>query len=111
AAGLRADYARDDHVPYVDVVVTVDAKSNRAAAFMLNRDLDNAREVKLDWQSPTPTSVIACETLTGKDLKAMNTFEQPKKVAPVKLDAPKPGSSMTFKLPASSYTVAQFGLG
>jgi alpha-N-arabinofuranosidase len=110
AAGLRADFARDEQVPYLDVVITVDAKANEAAAFMLNRDLENSREVTLDWKSPTPTKVIACETLTGTDLKAANTFDQPKKVAPVKFDAPKAGASMTFKLPPVSYTVAQFGL-
>jgi alpha-N-arabinofuranosidase len=111
AAGLRADFARDEQVPYLDLVITVDAKANEAAAFMLNRDLENSREITLDWKSPTPTKVVACETLTGTDLKAANTFDQPKKVVPIKFDAPKPGTSMTFKLPPASYTIAQFGLG
>jgi alpha-N-arabinofuranosidase len=110
AAGLRPDFARDDNVPYVDVVVTVDAKNNRAAVFMLNRDLDSPRELVLDWHDPTPTKVLACETLSGKDLKATNTFAEPKKVLPQPLDAPKAGSKMTFKLPPASYSVAQLAL-
>jgi alpha-L-arabinofuranosidase len=50
---------------------------------------------------------MTCQTLTGSDLKAHNTFEDPKKVTPQALDAPSPGQRMTFKLPARSYTVAQ----
>ncbi len=107
AAGLRPDFARDDKVPYVDVVVTVDAKNNRASVFMLNRDLDSPRELVIDWHDPTPTKVLTCETLNGPDLKATNTFESPKKVLPQPLDAPKAGSKMTFTLPAASYSVAQ----
>ena len=106
ADGLRADFARDDLVPFVDVVITHDRERNEAAVFMLNRDLDGERELVLDWQDPTPTRVLACETLTGPDLKAINTFDAPNRVAPQALDAPRAGRSMTFKLPKASYTVA-----
>jgi alpha-L-arabinofuranosidase len=74
---------------------------------MLNRDLETERELVLEWRDPTPTRVVACETLTAADLKAFNTFEQPKEVIPRALEPPKPGARMTFKLPARSYTVAQ----
>jgi alpha-L-arabinofuranosidase len=50
--------------------------------------------------------VLACETLTGADLKAFNTFERPQQVAPQRLEAPAPGARMAFKLPPRSYTVA-----
>ena len=73
---------------------------------MLNRDLEGERELVLEWGEVTPTRVLACETLTGTDLKAFNTFEQPRRVAPQRLDAPAPGTRMTFKLPPRSYTVA-----
>jgi alpha-N-arabinofuranosidase len=109
AAGLQADFARDDQVPFVDVVATHDARNSQASVLMLNRDLDGERELVLEWGTLTPTRVIACETMTGPDLKAVNTFEQPRRVAPQRLDAPSPGSRMTFKLPPRSYTVAQFG--
>jgi len=51
----------------------------------------------------TPT---AQPPLAGRDLKAINTFDQPNNVVPRNLDAPQVGSSMTFRLPAGSYTVA-----
>ncbi len=106
ATGLRADFARDDQVPYLDVAATIDPQG-QVALLMLNRDLQSERELVLDWRDPTPTRVIACETLTGPDLKAFNTFEDPKKVVPQPLAPPAPGARMTFKLPARSYTVAQ----
>jgi len=107
AAGLRSDFARNDQVPFVDVAATFDPSSRQAAVLMLNRDTTGEREVVLDWKDPTPTRVVACQTLTGPDLKAFNTFEQPKQVVPRALDAPQAASRMTFKLPPQSYTVAQ----
>jgi alpha-L-arabinofuranosidase len=109
AAGLQPDFARNDQVPFVDIVATHDAQNRQASVLMLNRDLDAEREVVLEWGDVTPTRVVACETLTGTDLKAFNTFEQPKQVVPQRLDAPAPGPRMTFKLPPRSYTVAHLG--
>ena len=54
--------------------------------------------------------VLTCETLTGADLKALNTFDQPRRVVPQPLDAPAAGARMTFRLPARSYTVVQVSL-
>jgi alpha-N-arabinofuranosidase len=107
AAGLQADFARNDQVPFVDVVATLDVQAGQACLMMLNRDLDGERELALEWRDITPTRVLACETLTGPDLKAFNTFEEPRRVAPQRLEPPAAGTRMTFKLPARSYTVAQ----
>jgi alpha-N-arabinofuranosidase len=106
ADGLRADVARNDQVPFIDVVATIDPQNGQVCVLMLNRDLDWEREIVLEWRDSTPTRVLACETMTGPDLKAFNTFEQPKHVVPTRLEAPRVGSRMTFKLPARSYSVA-----
>jgi alpha-L-arabinofuranosidase len=106
ARGLRADFARNDHVPFLDVVATVDETNGHACVLMLNRDLQSERELVLEWQDPTPTRVLVCETLTGQDLKASNTFEQPTLVTPRALPPPAAGARMTFTLPPRSYTVA-----
>jgi alpha-L-arabinofuranosidase len=111
AKGLRADFARDDQVPFVDVVATIDPQNGQACVLMLNRDLESEREVVLEWRDPTPTRVLACQTLTGPDLKASNTFEQPKQVVPRPLEPPQAGPRMTFKLPARSYSVAHIATG
>jgi len=106
AEGLRADFARNDEVPFLDIVATHNASNGQVALFMLNRDTSGERDFTVTWQSPVPTRVLACQTLTGKDLKAINTFQEPNKVVPANLDAPRAGASMTFRLPAASYTVA-----
>ena len=105
--GLQRDFARDDQVPFVDVTVTFDPKDGHACVLMLNRDTEAERELTLEWRDPTPTRVLACETLTGPDVKAFNTFEQPQAVVPRTLEAPQAGTRMTFKLPARSYSVAR----
>jgi alpha-N-arabinofuranosidase len=110
AAGLQADFGRNEQVPYVDVAATHDPQHGQACVLMLNRDLDGERELQLEWRDATPTRVLTCETLTGRDLQAFNTFEQPRRVRPEGLDAPAPGARMTFRLPARSYTVAHLAI-
>jgi alpha-N-arabinofuranosidase len=105
-AGLRPDFARDDVVPYVDVAATLDPQGGRLSLFMLNRDLQAERELVLECRDFTPTRVLASETLTGTDLKAANSFDRPTLVAPRPREAPRVGSTMTFKLPPRSYSVA-----
>jgi alpha-L-arabinofuranosidase len=104
-AGLRADFARDEEVPFIDVVATYDAAGKRVSVFALNRDLANERELSLNFEDVTPTGVVACETVTGPDLKAFNTFENPNKVSVARLDVGTTGGKMSVKLPARSYTV------
>lgn len=77
---------------------------------MLNRDLEKARDLEIVWQDLTPTAVNAFETMTGPDLKALNTFADPKKVIPQTLEKPKAGSTMTVQLPARSYSVLSLAL-
>ena len=106
AAGLQADFARDRSVPFVDLVATIDDTAGQAALLMLNRDLDGERELVIEWEGVVPARVLACETLTGPDLEAVNTFADPNRVTPQRLDPPAVGSRMVFKLPARSYTIA-----
>jgi alpha-N-arabinofuranosidase len=95
-------------VPYLDVVATIDGKS--AALFVLNRDLEHPRQLELNWHDLTPTQVTGFQTITGNDLKAVNSFDQPNHVAPQKLDAPKAGQRMTMEFPARSYSVITLSL-
>jgi alpha-N-arabinofuranosidase len=106
ADGLRPDFAVDADVPYLDVTATLDPDTGQVCLLMLNRDLQSARELRVEWRDPMPVRVLACETLTGTDLKATNSFEQPTQVTPQPLEAPAAASSMTFELPPRSYSVA-----
>jgi alpha-N-arabinofuranosidase len=110
AKGLQADFARDANVPFVDLVATLDERAGQAAVLALNRDLEREREVVLEWQGMVPARVLTCETLTGADLKAINTFADPRRVAPQRFDPPVANSRMTFTLPPRSYTVAHLAV-
>jgi alpha-N-arabinofuranosidase len=108
--GLQADFARAADVPFLDVVATLDEAASRATVFVLNRDLTQERELIVEWDGVLPQRVLACETLTGADLKAFNTFDAPRRVAPQAVPPSSAGSRMTLALPPRSYTVMHLGL-
>jgi len=97
-------------VPYLDAVATLDSEAKTAAIFILNRDLQNARDLEINWRDVTPARVTAFETITGSALKALNTFADPKRVVPQTLESPKVGAKMSVKLPARSYSVLALAL-
>jgi alpha-L-arabinofuranosidase len=97
-------------IPYLDVTATYDAEGRTATLFILNRDLVKPRMLEIDWQGLTPTKVINSQVITGTDLKAANTFDAPKRVEPQPLELPRAGRSMTFELPARSYTAITVGV-
>lgn len=97
-------------VPYLDVVATLDEGNKTANFLVLNRDLHNEQELEIDWHDLTPTGVKTFETITGDDLKALNTFADPKKVVPQPVEAPKAGTRMSVKFPARSYSVLSLSL-
>jgi len=97
-------------VPYLDVTATLDLEKKTAAMFVLNRDLEKERSLEITWRDLTPSSVTAFQTISGPDLKAVNTFADPKRVIPQTLENPKVGSKMSLKLPARSYSVLSLAL-
>ena len=97
-------------VPYLDMVAAFDAEKKAVTLLILNRDLEKEQELEINWRDLTPTKVTAFETITGPDLKAANTFAEPKHVAPQTLESPKAGSRMSLKLPARSYSVLSLAL-
>lgn len=97
-------------VPWVDIAVTMDAKNKTAALFLFNRNLDKPQDVEVVWRDVTPSSVEAFLTMTGPDLKAGNTFTDPRRVMPQALENPKVGSRMTLQLPARSYSVLSLAM-
>jgi alpha-N-arabinofuranosidase len=97
-------------VPYLDAVATADASDGKVSLFLLNRDLSKAHSVELNWQDKAPGKVLVSTTLTGNDLKALNTFESPRQVVPQAFEKPvTSGGRSKFEVPARSYTVIQWG--
>ena len=97
-------------VPYVDVSATIDPDTRTAALFLFNRNLSQAQDVEIVWRDVSPSAVNAFETITGPDLKAGNTFAEPNRVIPQRLESPKAGSRMLVQLPARSYSVLSLAM-
>jgi len=94
-------------IPYIDAAATTDGKA--FSLFILNRDLDKPHDIEIVWREAPPARVHFSQVLTGPDLKAFNSFEDPKKVAPQPFEAPKAGAKTIIQVPARSYTVIQWG--
>jgi alpha-L-arabinofuranosidase len=98
-------------VPYLDVVGTFAKEEGNVALFILNRDLSAAHEVDVVWEDASPKRAVSATVLTGKDLKAFNSFASPTVVAPAELEKPVTSSGHTkFELPPHSYTVLQWSI-
>jgi alpha-N-arabinofuranosidase len=95
-------------VPYIDASATMD-KDGALSLFILNRDLEKAQDVEVVWREARPERIRFAQVLTGADLKASNSFENPRRVAPQDLDVPKSGAKTVLQLPARSYSVIQWG--
>ena len=95
-------------MPYIDVSATMDKDSGNLTLFILNRDLEKPRDVEVVWRDSIPAKVLFSQVLTGPDLKAFNSFENPKRVAPQSFEAPKIGPRTLFQVPPRSYTVIQW---
>ena len=103
--GDAYDSPKTGRVPYLDVAGTFDRESGRSCLLVLNRHLDKPRELELVWRDGAPARVVSAEALTGPDLKAVNSFAEPKRVVPQPLAPPKPGARMMLELPPRSYSV------
>jgi alpha-N-arabinofuranosidase len=103
------EVAKMGQVPYLDVAGTIDPGDGKVAIFVLNRDLSKPHVVEINWQDKTPGQVLVSSVLSGTDLKAFNSFEAAKHVAPQAFDKPlTTGGRTKFEVPARSYTVIQW---
>jgi alpha-N-arabinofuranosidase len=96
-------------VPYVDLATTIDPKDGGISMFILNRDLNQAHTLEINWQGSAPSRLVNSSVLTGTDLKAFNGFEAPQRVVPQPADKPSVSAGRTrLELPARSYSVLQW---
>jgi len=103
------DVARMGAVPHLDIVGTFDSSNGATALFILNRDLQSARQFEIEWQGSAPGVPQNAWVLTGDDLKAVNGFDAPERVKPRAADKPSTAGGRTrVEVPAKSYTVLQW---
>ncbi|HUL35119.1 MAG TPA: alpha-N-arabinofuranosidase [Candidatus Eisenbacteria bacterium] len=98
-------------VPYLDVAATFDAEHGIVSVFALNRDLSNSHQVTLNWESQAASRLLAGQVLTGDDLKAVNGFDKPDRIAPRAAEKPSiAGSATRLELPPRSYSCYQWAI-
>ena len=99
-----------EQAPHIDVAGARNSSDGSISLLILNRDLAKAHDVEVVWEDQAPTKVLNASVLTGDDLKAVNSFQSPQKVAPQAFTKPSlSGSRTKFEVPARSYTAIQFG--
>jgi alpha-N-arabinofuranosidase len=99
-----------EQAPHIDVAGTRNPSDGSISLFILNRDLTKSHDVEVMWEDQAPSKVLNASVLTGDDLKAVNSFQAPQKVAPQAFTKPPVSGNRTkFEVPARSYTVIQFG--
>jgi len=91
-------------IPAIDSAVTFDPAAGQYCVFLLNRDLMQPREATLIFRDNSPTRTLRFDTLTGTDLKAVNTFADPGKVGPAAIEMPRPSGRIVLQMPARSYS-------
>ncbi|MFJ9665005.1 alpha-N-arabinofuranosidase [Streptomyces sp. NPDC101219] len=97
------DTARFGEAPLVDAVATVD--EDRAAVFLVNRDLAETARVTIDVRSLGSSRITEAVTLADSDVYAKNTLARPDRVTP----APNAGAALadgmlTIELPPTSWS-------
>ena len=94
-------------IPAIDSAVTFDQVTGQYCVLLLNRDLAQPREAVLVFRDNTPTRSLRFDTLTGTDLKAVNTFAEPNKVKPAALEPPRPGGLIVLQVRSYSRLLLQ----
>ena len=100
-----------DQVAHIDVAGSLDRATGKLSLFVLNRDLSKSHDVEIVWEDTAPGHVVSGSLLTGDDLKASNSFAEPKRVAPQPFTAPAVSGGRTkLEIPARSYTAIQWSM-
>lgn len=109
--GSTYDVPAFGHVPYVDVAATWNSADSSVTLFLLNRDLAKPHPVEVHWGELAASKLLAANVITGADLKAVNSFDSPNKVAPQTAEKPATSGNVTkMELPPRSYSVYRWSV-
>jgi alpha-N-arabinofuranosidase len=102
------DTARHGEASVIDAVATAD--EDRAAVFLVNRDLHEPAQVTIDVRSLASTHVTEAVTLTDADVYAKNTFADQNRVTPSPNTTAKLADGvLTVELPPVSWSAIALG--
>ena len=97
------DTARHGEASVIDAVATVD--EDRAAVFLVNRDLTETAQVTIDVRSLGSTRIVEAVTLADSDVYAKNTLTDQHRVTPAaNASATLADGVLTIELPPVSWT-------
>ena len=101
-----------DAVPYVEAVGVLSEDRGDLTVFSVNRNLEEVVELDVDLRDFSTARVVEHIALTHSDLKAVNTLEQPERVAPSALDdsVEEHEGKTRIALPPASWNVVRFSL-
>ena len=101
-----------DAVPYVEAVGVLSEDRGDLTVFSVNRNLEEVVGLDVDLRDFSTARVVEHIALTHSDLKAVNTLEQPDRVAPSALDnsVEEHEGKTRIALPPASWNVVRFSL-
>jgi alpha-N-arabinofuranosidase len=105
-ASPQYDTATFGPSPLLDASASYDAENDRGAVFLVNRSQSEALMTEVEWRGAAPQQVPAVYQIAGNDPKAFNTFEQPDRIVPQRLEgAQVRDGRIALRLPPLSFTV------
>ncbi|MEE2728838.1 MAG: alpha-N-arabinofuranosidase [Candidatus Latescibacterota bacterium] len=101
-----------DAVPYVEAVGVLSEDRGDLTVFSVNRNLEEVVGLDIDLRDFSTARVVEHIALTHSDLKAVNTLEQPERVAPSALDdsVEEHEGKTCIALPPASWNVVRLSL-
>lgn len=93
------------NVPVLDVSASHDPESGAQAFFIVNRSLTETITTELVWQQDVPLHFKEAWRFAGNDVKATNSWENPRQMVTQKIDVPAiDAGRATLQLPPLSFT-------
>jgi alpha-N-arabinofuranosidase len=101
----RVETQKYGDVSVLDVSASYDAASGAGAVFIVNRSQTDTVNVELIWQDGKPLHSAQAWQLSGSDVKAANTWENPNAITAQAINAPLiEDGKATLQLPPLSFT-------
>ena len=91
----------------LDVSATLDEDAGRVSVYVVNRDIDDPREVEIAIEPARLSSEVEVHTITGPDAGAVNTFDDRDRVK-THTDTRDLGSGPTFTTTVPALSVTGF---
>jgi len=106
----RYDAGDHNDVPYVDASASFDQETGEAAAFLVNRSLDESVSVRIEFSDRDVIDPGTVQIISGDDPMAANTWEAPETVSPRAGHAQVDGRVLTVDVPRLGMAVVS-GIG